>query len=322
MKLSILIAAYNVEKFIDKCIQSCYDDSLSSLYEIIVVNDGSTDNTLPIIEDLKTKISNLKVINKENQGLGAARNTAIEHALGEYIWMIDGDDYLETYIIPTILDQLSSKNDCYGINFNLVKENGDFLCTKYLPNYITKVYTGSEFYNHFYYDSYTWQFIFKRELFSLNNLNFKERINMQDSEIFPKIMYYTKSIKYIDIIAYNYVQQENSFTNTINSSKRIKYFESIIEVKNSLVEFSEFIKDKDKNLDQGIQKKLKAIDQIIFNHLVFYKYSPETFKGILKLLKEYNLYPLTYKPSGKLKLIKLGLNISPLITKKIIDLLR
>lgn len=322
MKLSILIAAYNVEKFIQKCIQSCYEEDLKDQYEIIVVNDGSTDSTLSIVNQLKNNIINLCVINQENSGLGAARNAGIKNAIGKYIWMIDGDDYLPQNTIGNILDNLAINYDCYGINYNLVAENETLLRTKYPSNYIDKVYSGSEFYSKYYYDSYTWQFIFKREIFVKNLLKFQARINMQDSEIFPKIMYYTQTVAYIDLIAYNYVQQENSFTNTINPTKRFKYFESIVTVKKSLESFAEKIQSKDQILYEGIMSKIFTLNEVILSHLVFYKYDRNTLKKIIQLLSENNLYPVKSKVKGKLLLIQYALNIQPILTKKIVDFIR
>lgn len=319
MKLSILIAAYNVEAFIEKCIKSCYDKNWANNYEIIVVNDGSKDKTLPIAESLLSKVSNLKIINKENQGLGVARNTGLLHAQGEYVWMIDGDDYLEPHTISKLWQNLDSNNDCYALNYKVVNEKGDLLYIKYPQNYITNVWSGSQYYSQYFHNSYTWQYIFRTNLFTEHNVYFKERINMQDSEILPKIMYCIKTVCYIDWLAYNYVQQEHSFTNSQNSEKRIKYFESIIEVKTSLEAFAESIRGKDEQLYNGVLKKIESLDEIVFNHLVYFKYTTQVLQKILILLKKNQMYPLKYNPSGKLKWVKKGLNINPILTKKLIN---
>jgi glycosyltransferase involved in cell wall biosynthesis len=321
MILSILIAAYNVEAFIEKCIYSCFCEELAHIYEIILVNDGSTDKTLEICIALNQEIGNLKIINKVNEGLGAARNTGIQEASGDYIWMIDGDDFLEPNSISNVVKLLNSKVcDVYAFNYNIVKQNGELINVKYLINHNNEVLSGSHYYNKYFYNSYTWQYIFKKKLFDL--YKFKERINMQDSEIFPKIMYHSQTVAYLDFVAYNYVQQENSFTNTNDKNKRIKYFESIIVVKKSLELFAKKIKNKDRIIYNGVVKKIASLNEVVFNHLVYYKYSDQTLKTIIFLLKNNNLYPLKFIPKGKLKLVKFGLNIAPLFTKRIIDRLR
>ncbi len=125
MKLSILIAAYNVEKFIKKCILSCASQNLEvTTYEIIVVNDGSTDGTLNLLENLKKEITNLVVINQNNSGLGAARNTALKHAKGEYVWFIDGDDYIAKNSLTEILSAIAlNKLEVLVLNYEVVNDN-------------------------------------------------------------------------------------------------------------------------------------------------------------------------------------------------------
>ncbi len=322
MILSILIAAYNVEQFIEKCVLSCYNEKLSSLYEIIVVNDGSTDNTETIVETLKQKVPNLKLVSQRNSGLGAARNTGLDHAEGKYVWMIDGDDFLTENAVETVLSELSSGLDVYAYNFNITDENGVVLSQKYNAGFPEEVMTGSEYYAQNFDSSYTAQFIFRRELFTVNNIRFIDRINMQDSEILPRLLYYTKKMKYNDSPVYNYVQHAGSFTNTTDSSKRLRYFESIITVDHSLQQFAESIGSDDQLLCDTIALKRASLHQIVFNHLVFFSYSPPIFHQVIKLLQENGFYPLKAKQSGKFALVRTCLNMLPYSTKKLIELVR
>ena len=323
MKLSILIAAYNVEKFITQCIDSCHDEELVSFYEIVVVNDGSTDETKKILDSFEYKFKNIKVINKLNEGLGAARNTGLDYALGEYVWMIDGDDFLEPNAISKILLNINEHSyDVFAFNYNIIKSGLVYNKYQNTSNKISKPISGSNYYSLHYQNSYTWQYIFKKEIFDNFQIRFMKRINMQDSEIFPRIMYHAKEVIYLDFTVYNYVQHENSFTNTQNAQKRINYFESIITVKSSLDSFAKEIQINDPILYQGIQKKIISLHEVVFNHLVFFDYSNSTFKYVINLLKQHNFYPLKYKPVGKLKWVKIALNIHPLLAKKLINLMR
>lgn len=318
MKLSILIAAYNVELFIEKCISSCYNESLSDCYEIIVVNDGSTDQTQPIVESLTKVFSNLVLINQENSGLGSARNVGIQNAKGHYIWMIDGDDFATNNAIQLILDKIQTNQDILAFNFNIISEDQRII-KKYAPNFIKPNQSASTYYLNHYQDSYTFQYIFKKELFTDFNICFQSRINMQDSEILPKIVFRAKNLVYTDECIYNYVQHENSFTNTANTEKRLNYFRSIISVDNSLKEFGRQIIEKDCVLYNGIQEKRKSLHRVVLHHLIFFSYSKHGLNKIIHFLKENDFYPLKYKAKGKFELIKYGLNTFPLFTKKIID---
>ena len=94
--VSVVVPAYNVEKYIEKCVLSLVNQSLeSSQYEIICVNDGSTDRTPQILNDLAARFSNIVVVNRENGGLSRARNSGMAVARGKYIGFVDGDDWVD-----------------------------------------------------------------------------------------------------------------------------------------------------------------------------------------------------------------------------------
>lgn len=325
IKLSIIIAAYNVELYIYKCVLSCIKQDLdSALYEIVVVNDGSTDSTLEILNGISANCSNIKIITQQNSGLGSARNSGIQISKGDYLWFIDGDDYLQENIIQAITNKIAEyKLDILVLNFAIVNEL--YQITRNYANTlrnIENVITGSQFYETNYTSSYSSLFIFSRVLFTNNNIQFKERINMQDSEILPKLMYYTKRLAYLDKVCYYYVQQANSFTNSNIGEIRFTYFESIIAVRDSLNKFLNTKAKDDQQITTGIRKKIKSLHQVVFNHLVFFPYEKENLLSIFALLKANGLYPLQYKAKGKMIFVRAGLNWVPVFTKKIIDLFR
>jgi len=321
LKLSIIVAAYNVAEFIEKCIVSCLQDGGGAGYEIIVVNDGSTDNTAEILKQLETKHPLLKVVNQPNSGLGAARNTGLKHSSGEYIWFIDGDDYLHENVLSGIVNKITTQDlDVLILNYAVVDENYKVLDQHQNKIDIDGIITGGAYYETHFSKSYTWMFVFKKAIFIGNGLAFKERINMQDSEILPKIMYHTKRLAYYDFVCYYYVQQANSFTNSANGAKRYKYFESIIAVGHSL---QQFLHENDNpQIASGIEKKLQSLNHIIFNHLLYFKYDSQWLRKIIALLKANEFYPLKHQVSGKNKLLKAGLNHFPVFTKSIIDSVR
>ena len=94
VKVSVIVPAYNVEGYINDCLESLVNQTLKEI-EIIVVNDGSTDRTSEIISKFSAKDSRMKIINQENQGLSAARNNGMQQATGEYIGFVDSDDYID-----------------------------------------------------------------------------------------------------------------------------------------------------------------------------------------------------------------------------------
>ena len=102
-KLSIIIPVYNVENYVDTCIESLYKQGISEYeFEVILINDGSTDNSLSIIQEYENKYSNITIISQKNQGLSTTRNNGIKLAKGEYLLFVDSDDL----IIENILTHL------------------------------------------------------------------------------------------------------------------------------------------------------------------------------------------------------------------------
>lgn len=103
-KLSVIVPVYNVEKYLKECINSIINQTLKDI-EIICVNDGSTDNSLKILEELSQLDNRIKIINKENGGLASARNAGMKVASGEYYTFIDSDDFIDTNAYETVINK-------------------------------------------------------------------------------------------------------------------------------------------------------------------------------------------------------------------------
>ena len=101
MKISIIVPIYNVEKYLERCINSLINQTYKNI-EIILVNDGSTDNSLIICEKYKNIDSRIILVNKENGGLSDARNVGIDNSSGNYITFIDSDDYIDDDYVYTL----------------------------------------------------------------------------------------------------------------------------------------------------------------------------------------------------------------------------
>ena len=120
-KLSVIIPVYNVEQYLPKCLASVVQQTLKDI-EIICVNDGSTDNCLKILEEFKSKDNRIKIINKENAGLGNARNTGLEEAKGEYISFIDSDDYIDENFFELLYNE-AKEDDADVACGGIIREN-------------------------------------------------------------------------------------------------------------------------------------------------------------------------------------------------------
>ena len=187
ISLSIIVPIYNVEKYIRPCIESIFNQGLDdSVFEVIIINDGTKDRSIEVIDDIVQSHSNISVINQDNQGLSVVRNHGISIAKGEYILMPDSDDLLiENSLKPLLEKALESKADLVVTNFlSMTDEEIEHTQTSLAQqkefNCVEK--TGEELFLQDLnpYQCYVWRTLFRREFLLENNLAFVPGIYIQD----------------------------------------------------------------------------------------------------------------------------------------------
>lgn len=185
--LSIIVPVYNVEKYIRPCLESIFHQRLNENdFEVIIVNDGTKDRSMEMIQDIINLHSNITVINQENQGLSVARNNGIAAAKGEYIMLPDSDDLLiENSLKPLLEKALETKVDLVVADFvsmtdEEIEQNKDCPLQKTVFDYREK--TGEELLLQDLnpYQCYVWRTLFRREFLIKNNLTFVPGIYIQD----------------------------------------------------------------------------------------------------------------------------------------------
>lgn len=188
MDLSIIVPVYNVEKYIRACLESIFKQGLNDdRFEVIIVNDGTKDRSMEVIEDIISQHDNITVINQENQGLSVARNNGIAAAKGEYILMPDPDDFLIENSLSNLLD-LAIKNqadlvvaDFLGMHDEEINQYNKNKVRLQKPFNI-QVKTGEELFLQDLnpYQCYVWRTLFRRTFLLENNLSFVPGIFYQD----------------------------------------------------------------------------------------------------------------------------------------------
>lgn len=183
MKLSIIIPVYNGEKYIERCLNSI---KLDFNYEIIIVDDGSSDNTLSKIKNNKHTHANLTILSQENQKQGAARNNGLKIAKGQYIWFVDADDMVNSEGVQDQLD-LMTKNNFDVLKFDAQNFiNGNYeqrLCSHQKE----KKYQNKELlYENKFCSNVPFHFFSKKFLVD-NNLFFLEKMFYEDSEFMLRV---------------------------------------------------------------------------------------------------------------------------------------
>lgn len=187
IKLSIIVPVYNVEKYIHSCIESIFKQGLDENdFEVIIVNDGSKDNSIEVIQDIIEQHSNITVINQENLSLSVARNNGIAIAKGEYIFMPDSDDLLIENSLATLLKKaLETKADLIVADF--IRMNDDEIAhsgTRYFSQHelVAIEKNGHELFMEDLnpYQCYVWRTIYRRKFIIDNHISFIPGINFQD----------------------------------------------------------------------------------------------------------------------------------------------
>ena len=224
-KVSIIVPVYNVEKYVEKCLKSLVDQTLQEI-EIIVVDDGSQDDSKNIIDKYIKKYPNkVKYLYKENGGLSSARNFGIPYANGEYIAFLDSDDYVE----PTMYEEM----------YNLAKkEDADMVECDFIWEYPNKqkydygvVYNGKK-------EAIekarvvAWNKLFKREIIENEKIEFPFGLRYEDVEFFYKLVPSLNKISFMKKYFIHYVQRDNSIANTQNTKTK-----DIFKVLNNVIEF-------------------------------------------------------------------------------------
>ncbi len=250
MILSIIIPIYNVERYIKKCLLSCLNQKGVSKgdYEIVLVNDGTKDNSMEIVKEvLKTHstVVPVKIISQENMGLSAARNTGIEKSEGDYLWFVDSDDWIDEDGVASIISVLKSTDiDLLQMPYKLIYEDNR-------PNEIESVksirnpISGYECMKITRLPNLAQSRICKRKFLKNNNILFTRGILHEDAEFKPRALWHAKSIMTLDKPCYNYLKREKG---SITASFTMRNAEGRWYGVKSMHEFSKDFPLKDQRL--------------------------------------------------------------------------
>lgn len=246
VKVSIILPVYNVEKYLNECLDSIVNQTFSDM-EIICINDGSTDNSLAILNSYASRDGRIKIISQENAGMGAARNVGIRAAKGDYIFFIDSDDFIyldaieEMYGSAVLNDSdmvlfrrtrefdIDRETNHEGYNFdNIFKISGD--------DYKEFTFDYTDLKNHVL-NSYlsVWMKFYKREFLNLyDDFYFQEGIAYEDGLFHVKVFLRARRMSHIPKVYYYYRNNPSSVMN--NSSYNMDIFKVVDSVEEFLID--------------------------------------------------------------------------------------
>lgn len=315
-KLSFIIPMYNCERYIASCLDSILKSGLQEgTFEIIVVNDGSSDGGPAIAQEYAGRYGNVRYLTQENQGQSVARNYGLREAESEYIWFIDGDDKLESSFmdVNNILSDHPTL-DILAVKLQKVTENGEFAgveCSqqKLIHNVIM---SGRDAVINGYDPSSVCALIIRRQLMLEHNLRFYEGITHQDVELSYRLMSHAASVYFSDIMPYVYILHPNSTSQSVNPQKKIKYLSDEIIIIQSFNALADTFAVNDAVLADAIRKRTK---NILFGMVLnLHKHKKEwaslgISKEVVSRLKVAGMYPVSVKyDDWKKNLFKLLLN--------------
>ncbi len=237
-KISLIIPVYNAERYINQALESVLEQTFTD-YEVIMVNDGSTDKSLAILTEYSQKYPNFHLVDQKNKGQGAARNVGVSFATGDYITFLDSDDFLEPNFFEVLYSTAIENNaDISGCNFYFYYDKG---VKKFSMPFTSKtgVYSSEVALKKLIFDttfhSFMWNKLFKRELFTKHNIQFYD-MYFEDVATCPQLFYYANKVAFINKPLYYYRRHKGSIISSLNAPKINDYIKAIGIIRNFLEE--------------------------------------------------------------------------------------
>lgn len=284
-KVSVIIPIYNAEKYLKKCLDSIVNQTLKEI-EIICVNDGSTDKSLEIIKEYSKKDNRIVVVDKENTGYGNSMNIGINISKGEYVGIVESDDFIELNMFEDLYN-IAKKENIYVVKSRYYEITED---TKIIADNIekdtplSKKIKSAEYKNNVLGYSNIWTGIYKKEFLDKNNIRFLETkgASYQDTSFAYKTWVYSQEVYISKNAYYNYrLDNENS---SVKSQEKVycicKEYEEILKVLNSKSYFKEWEEITYLKKYLGYRWNYKRIDE---------KYKEDFLKLMKKEFKESSL---------------------------------
>lgn len=313
MRLSIVVNMYNTAKYMPKCLDSVLNQDIPlSDYEIILVNDGSPDNSLEMAKEYASKYSNIRVLSHENKGLAGARNTGIDAAIGQYLCFVDPDDYIEKNSLSELLLKMDNENlEMLRFNYQKVDENYNFVKdskgeAKF--DYSDNVISGTEFLaNRLGVACYVWAYIYRTDFVKSSNIRFFEGGYFDDTPWLPRLLQKVERINCIPIRHQYYLQRSGSLVHTKNVASILKKADGQIALIEELQEQKLHAPEETQDwYDMMIAHGVISVLTLLASNL-YDKHQLYTIK-----ISKLNVLPLQYRRIALKNLYKICvINVSP-----------
>lgn len=295
ISLSYIIPVYNSEIYLERCVKSCMNQGLEeNEYEILLCNDGSTDNSLAIAKDFSQKYSCVKVYSQKNAGAGMARNLGLRHAQGEYVMFVDSDDYLNAIDFNYFFHIAESKNlDLLRFAFKMYDSEGHYSICHMSQFNEEQIYTGAEAVVMDYTIGSACGTLFRRKF--LIDMGFHFRVDMahEDCEFMLRLLPQVKRMMVSSACLYTYCWNEGSTDRDHSPLKVMKSHRSDVVVAKSYLETAQSL-PKTNPVSPYYKKKSNSLMTSFLLSLIRNRYglSLADRKQLLEFAKGENVYPM------------------------------
>ncbi|MRG85072.1 glycosyltransferase family 2 protein [Salinibacillus xinjiangensis] len=302
-KVSVVVAAYNVELFLYRCLESLQKQTLQEI-EVLIINDGSTDRTEEIAKLFEVSDNRFKVISQINGGLSAARNTGIKSASADYIAFLDGDDYVDQTMYEKLYRKMIGKSSDLSIcGFHKVWETVDFEEVKRKSYHLSRSHLKGNIIENFLarHDEpfvVAWNKLYKKEIITKNNIYFENRAFFEDVGFIPRYLYYVEGISIIEENLLFYIQRAGSITSSYNPIIESSFSQTVALLKS-------FFKDREDNKEYLSAMELRLLIYWINYCLRNKKGVNDLIKQVISKRKSVRLLPLKHRVA--VILMRLGL---------------
>lgn len=222
MRLSIIVPVYNVEKYLERCVESVFRQNLAEDdFEIVMVNDGSTDGSYQVAQELASRYSQIKLYSQENGGLSAARNTGLKHASGRYIQFLDSDDWLLDESLCPILKIADDRDlDICAFRMKVLDHQGRVASHSYeQPFDLYKIYKGEYVVTHGLHFDSVCSNLYKRSFLNKECLMFAVGLTHEDVDFNSRAMALARKIMFTDKVSYIYFWNDESLNRSVDYDK-------------------------------------------------------------------------------------------------------
>jgi len=307
--ISVIIPVYNVAHYLKQCIESII--SQEGNIEVILIDDGSPDESPSICDEYAQKDNRIHVIHKQNGGVSSARNAGLDAAQGEWIWFVDGDDYIAENVLKRIYQEIQKHPhaDLIQMGMNYLYDNNRLVPQKI--KLVDNLEKNKFLLQHITYHNH--RLLFKREIIEKNRLCFTQGLRVaEDQEFQLKYMMLCKTPIQIPISAYIYRQREGSATHDASTSNRIVNDTFMV-----LENLNRFIEEKQISVEEWLHNRIQIMTRsLLYAASQIHNLDKKEIKAKLnKLAIQYEQCGINCFKSNKIMLARKNLTLYFLLNK-------